>query len=523
MNDFVQQASATARRAVRAKNWPAVKACAKDILNRQRDSAEGHFLLGLVEKASGRPEQAIKAFTRSLAADERRYDAAVEMASQYLQLLRYGDAAALLESFTSHLGNSPLYLDMAGNIYSNIGLPEKAWPLHKLATELQPGASTLLANFAACSVYVGKIDEAQEIYENLIEKNPQFQRNHYEFSRLARASDDKHVEQMKALLESVRRPPEHNIYLYYALGKELEDLERWDEAFGYYKMAGDTAARVGNYDVGSDIDVIDRIIDVCDEEWLSAAGTRNVLSDNKCPIFIVGLPRTGTTLTERIVSSHSQVGSIGESFFMQLAIKQLSGVRSDDPMNAAIIEVAAKKDVGRVADTYLGSVKYRVGDRPKFIEKLPENFLYMGFIAKAFPEAPIIHLHRDPMDACFAMYKQSYFRYAYTLDDLGRYYVAYDRLRRHWQDVLGDRVIDLDYEGLVSDQEQQTRALLDKLGLPFEQGCLEFEKNNTASNTASSVQIREKIHARSVKRWKHFESHLQPLKHYLQNAGIQIA
>jgi hypothetical protein len=127
------------------------------------------------------------------------------------------------------------------------------------------------------------------------------------------------------------------------------------------------------------------------------------------------------------------------------------------------------------------------------------------------------------MDACFAMYKQSFFRFAYTLDDLGRYYVAYNRLLNHWRETLKDRLIEVEYESLVADQEGQTRTLLEDLGLDFEDACLNFDQNITASNTASTVQVREKIHTRSVDRWKHFAKHLQPLKHHLENAGIVAA
>ena len=124
------------------------------------------------------------------------------------------------------------------------------------------------------------------------------------------------------------------------------------------------------------------------------------------------------------------------------------------------------------------------------------------------------------MDACFAMYKQSFFRYAYTLDNVGRFYVAHDRLVRHWHSVLGERLVEVDYETLVSEQEAQTRRLLSRLGLEFEPACLEFDRNEAASATASSVQVREKMHTRSVQRWKHFERHLRPLQDILRSGGI---
>jgi len=523
MADYIQQVSITARKAVQARDWSTVRACAKEIIGRQRDNAEGYFLQGLAEKAANRPEQAIKLFSRALGFDDRRYDAAVEMAGQYLRLHQYGEAAELLEQYQALLENSPMYLDMAGTIYTNIGQPEKGWRLYKKANELQPGILLLQANFAACNVYVGKIDEAREMYRSLLDKAPDHQRNHYELSRLGRAKDSAHVEQMRAVVEAKRLPPEKNIYINYALGKELEDLERWDESFHYYKMAGDAAASAGNYDVQTDIEIIDKVIEACTLDWLiDGANEVSANTSGKTPVFIVGLPRSGTTLTERILSSHSQVESVGESFFMQVVLKSVSGVRGTDSMSPAIVEAAAKKDMQRVAKGYLEAIAYRFGDKPMFIEKFPENFLYLGFIAKAFPEARLIHLNRNPMDNCFALYKQSFFRYAYRLEDLGSYYAAYARLHDHWRKVLGERVVEIEYEALVSDQERQTRRLLDEVGLEFEEDCLRFEKNKTASNTASSVQIREKIHVRSVNRWKCYEQHLEPLRTYMEKAGIKV-
>ena len=528
MNSYVQRVSLVARKAVQAKDWAQVKVSARQILNRHRDSAEGHFLVGLYEKASNRPEQAVRAFTRALSLDDSRYDAAVELAGQFLRSHRYGEAATLLKRYESCLDNSPVYLDMAGTIYTNIGLPEKGWPLYRLANELQPGVNSLQANFAASNVYVGKIDEAQDIYRQLLQQFPNHQRNHYELSRLGRAADSVHIDQMKGILRSSSARPAENIYMYYALGKELEDLGQWEDAFAYYKKAGDAAASVADYDVKTDISLIDKIVEVCDSDWLarktnSKATDAIAVDDVRTPIFIVGLPRTGSTLTERILSSHSRIESIGESYFMQIVLKQQSRVEGNASMSSAIIQSASRIDSRQIASAYLEAIAYRLGDQPMFIEKYPENFLYLGFIAKAFPHARIVHLNRNPMDTCFAMYKQSFFRYAYTLDDLGPYYVAYQRLLEHWRHTLKDRLIEIEYESLVSDQDKETHKLLKEVGVEFEDACLNFEQNKTASNTASTVQIREKIHTRSVNRWKYFEKQLQPLEHYLESAGIKVA
>lgn len=523
MTNYLEKASTAARKAALAGDWPTVQAHAREIISRQRNGAEGYFLLGIAERGARRLAQAERAFVRAIDIDASRADAALELARMYMQSQRYGDAVALLESIEPQLGDNASYLDTAGMIYVNVGLPERAWPLYRRANELQPGIGALRASVAACAVYVGEISTAQRLYRELLDEFPNQQKCHYELSRLGPASDDAHIEEMKAVLVAPGREAENNIFLHYALGKECEDLERWDEAFDWYKTAGDKARSLAQYDVQSDIDIIDKVIATFTAGWLDDGEpvTRS-RHPTKTPIFVVGLPRTGTTLTERILSSHSHIESAGESFLLQTTIKRESGVRTNEAMTPTVIEAAARKDMSRIADGYIESVAFKFGDKPMFIEKLPENFLYLGFVAKAFPDARIVHLNRAPMDACFALYKQSFFRYAYSLDDLGRFYVAFSKLRDHWRDVLGERLIEVDYEALVSNPEHTTRSLLERISVDFEPACLEFEKNSAASNTASTVQIREKIHTRSVGRWRHFESQLQPLADHLLDAGIEI-
>lgn len=526
MNSEIEQISAAARRAGRSKDWATVSACADKILQADINSAEGHFLTGISEKAANRPLMAARAFERALELDADRYDTAVELANQYSVMRRNGDAAALLARYEAALDNSPLYLNAAGSVYVDIGMPHKAWPLYKKAVQLQPGVDLFQGNLASCSVYLGNIEEARAIYQDLLKRFPGHRQNHYRLSRLAKAEDSRHVDQMKEVLRNSDDPPDKNIFMYYAIGKELEDLEQWEDSFEYYKKGGDAVISIANYDVAADTEVIDKIIEVCNAEWLAnETGASPVDELDKTPIFIVGLPRTGTTLTERIVSSHSQVASVGETQFLQMVLRRESGVQTVEQMNVAMVEALAQKDMGPVARGYLDAVMYRLGDEPMFIDKLPFNFLYLGFIAKAWPDAKIIHLGRNPMDACFSMYKQVFtwaYKFSYSLEGLGRYYIAYDRLRNHWRELVGDRMIEVEYESLVADQEGQTRILLDRLGLDFEEACLHFEENVAPTATASSVQVRDKVHTGSVNKWTRFEKQLQPLREHLENAGIAV-
>lgn len=517
----IERLTLEARHAARAGDWRKVSRCAAEIIRCSRDNPEGHFLAGLVAKAEGQNGRAAKLFKRALQIDGRRYDAAIELADLYLRVHDNSSALRLLQGHERQLDNSPLYLEMAASAYSRLDLHEAALPLYRRACELQPAIERFRSGLAACYTYLGESDAARGIYEELLKRHPRHQRFHYELAQLRTAADFEHVAQMKGVLDATSLPPEKNIFLWYALGKELEDLEQWDEAFRFYEKAGNAVKGVAEYEVETDIRLVDALIETCNEAWLR--GTQaDIPKGRPTPIFIVGLPRSGTTLVERILASHSRVESIGETFFLQLALSRAAGSATGGRPEAGLIPAAAAVDPAVPAAQYMDAVSYKLGNEPFFIEKLPENFFYLGFIAKAFPDARIVHLRRHPMDVCFAMYKQSYFRFAYTLDDVGRFYVAYDRLMRHWHGLLGDKIKAVKYEDLVGNSEHEIRRLLDWLDLEFEAACLAPEKKQASSRTASKVQVREGIHRRSVDRWRHFGGRLAPLERYLVANGIKV-
>jgi len=515
-----QQHSISARRAIQARDWQGTARLAREIIKLDSRQAEGHFLLGIAEKAMQQGEAARKCFARALKLDSSRYDAAVELAHQHAASGQFGPAFQILQEHEESIGDSPLYLDMAASVYARVGKWAEAWPLLERADALQPGVERIVASMANCAVSLGKLDEARALYRRLLQRNPDHQQNHYQLARLSTAIDAGHIEEMQAIIDRNGLPPRGNIFLNYALGKELEDLQRWDESFSCYEQGGDAAAAasVGNYEVGQDIALIDTIIDVCDSQWFESQ--QSDAPSSPTPLFIVGLPRTGTTLLERIVSSHSQVESAGETLMIEQLLRGRTGWVGE--IGPEHVRAAAKSDMRRFAQDYLDATSYLLSGAPLFIEKYTYNFLHLGLIAAAFPQAPIVHLRRHPMDACFAMYKQPYFRFAYTQEDLGRFYVAYRRLMDHWRQLLGPRLIEVDYESLVADQESETRRILDGLGLEFEQATLEFDRNAAPSATASSVQVREKVHTRSVGRWRQFASQLAPLEKFLLDNGIDL-
>ena len=518
--DGLQMIAAAGRKAVAERDWRRVNACGLEIMRQAPKDPEGPFLLGLASKNAGHYHQAAENFREVISLVSSRYDAAIELAFQYVLQNRIGDAKALLDQYRDNLDNSPIYLNLAGESYSRLNLHADAMPLFERACQLQPEVEMFNENLANCAVSVGQIDTAKSIYKDLLRRNPSHRRNHYGLANLERAKNDRHIKKMLKLLQKSEEEPSKNIYLYYALGKELEDIGRWSEAFRYYKKAGDAVKTVSDHDVADDVAVMDKIIDVCTRQWI--ANEPATEATTRTPVFVVGMPRTGTTLVDRILSSHSEVDSIGETQLLQMVLRRHSNALAGSEMTPGVIEAAAQASPESIATGYIDAISYCVSDSRMFIEKLPENVLFLGFIAKSWPNARIIHMRRHPMDVCFANYKQSYFRFAYSLDDVGDYYLAYDRLSRHWRDALGDRMIEVEYESLVSDLELETRRMLQFLGLPFEDACLHFDRNVTSIATASSAQVREKMHTRSVGKWKNFERQMQPLRRKLEQGGVAI-
>jgi hypothetical protein len=250
-------------------------------------------------------------------------------------------------------------------------------------------------------------------------------------------------------------------------------------------------------------------------------------SDNNEAIFVVGMPRTGTTLIERILGSHSEVYSAGElGNFATVLMRELRAKVSDPSTpRDELVRLSASIDRAALGDAYIESTRPFTGKTPRFIDKLPLNFLYVGLIRLALPNAKIISVRRHPLDTCYAIYKQLFvdaYPFSYDLEELARYYAAYDRLMRHWDTVLPDAVYTVRYEKLVDDFEPEVRRLLEYCGLGYEESCLRFHENRTASTTASTVQVRQPVYRSSVGNWRRYREQLAPLIAALEDEGIAL-
>jgi hypothetical protein len=263
---------------------------------------------------------------------------------------------------------------------------------------------------------------------------------------------------------------------------------------------------------------------------------RNLLSapsaghNSRRPLFILGLPRSGTTLVDRIVSSHSQVASLGEHTTLALAVMRMAGRQpgpaGDDPAEKIdLIEQSARLDFEALGRAYCDSIDGFGNHAGRLTDKTPLNFLYLGLIHRALPRAKIIHLRRHPLDSCYAMYKTLFragYPFSYSLQEIGRYYIAYYSLMQHWRDCIPGAFLDVDYEDLVNDTPAQARRIIDYLELDWEDACLDFHRRGGAAATASAAQVRQPVYSTSVGMWRNYARQLAPFRERLREHGIPV-
>ena len=479
---------------------------------------EGYVLLGRALQKQGRLRAALEA---ALAGRER---APTHPAAELLRiecLLQLGELAPGLEALDllrdRAQGHSRLLQDVA-QLYSHVNRHAEAEVCYAQAAALTPDDPATLYNWSTALTGLGKLDAAEHCLDRVIALAPGDSDAYYNRSTLRRQTRERnHVAELEARLHTPGLARLTQVPVGYALAKELEDLGEYSQAFAALRGAADARRQSLSYQVETDVQGMADICRGFDAQYFIRPGAGH--ADSR-PVFIIGLPRSGTTLIDRILSSHSAIESRGESSDLGATVMRLASPARN---KRELIEHAAQLDAALIGREYCARLPHSA--RAHLSDKTPVNFLYTGLIAKGLPGARIIHVRRHPMDVCYAMYKTLFrmaYPFSYSLDDLARYYLAYRGLMEHWRTLLGPRLIEVDYEDMVAHQEATTRRLLEQCEWPWESSCLSFHKNETPSLTASAAQVRQPIYSSSVGLWHHYEQELEPLSIRLRNAGIAI-
>jgi len=444
-----------------------------------------------------------------------------QLARQFLLDGNVRDAIARLAALEQQAGNDHRLLQEIAELYVKCGQHERASRCFERSVRLQPANPHYLYNLATSKTALGELEEAERLFTETIRLRPDDYGAWLNRSALRRqTAENNHVGELKFVKSCLAETDPGQIPVCFALARELEDLGHHDESFTFLQEGAVRRRQNLQYDVQDDADAMTLIAETFSGDVLQS---RKGQTPAEQPIFILGLPRSGTTLVDRIVSSHSQVTSLGEH--NMLAINLMLELGSSGQISKTeLIRKSTSVDHVAVRERYLSSVAGFGSTSARWVDKTPLNFLYIGLIHLAMPGARIIHLRRNPMDSCYAMYKTLFragYPFSYSLQDVGRYFIAYRKLMDHWHNAIPGSFLDLDYENLVANQEHETRRILDYLELPWEDECLQFHRHAGPAATASAAQVRQPIYSSSVGLWRKYARQLAPFEGKLREHGIE--
>jgi tetratricopeptide (TPR) repeat protein len=456
----------------------------------------------------GLRREALALLARALELDPESAPRHCEVGMLQAELRRHDEAAA---AYAAALGLRPDYVPAQVGQAALLrlrGRPREAEEVCGAALQIAPDDIAALTLRGELFADRGRFGEAEACFQRALQLDPRACgalvgiATHRKMT-VADADWRRRVETLLA-----QRPPlQHAIALRYALGKYCDDLQEYGAAFAQYARANELAKRLAPaYDGAKLSRRVDALMAGIDAAWI--ARCHGSASASEQAVFIVGMPRSGTSLVEQILASHPEVAGVGEQPFWDSAFRTLQTAGPDGAARARLLPGIAADYLTRT--NALGRGARRV------VDKMPANFLYAGLIHAALPRARIIHLQRHPLDTCLSIYFQNFAQvgaYANDLGSLAHYYREYRRITDHWRRTLpGTALIELSYEALIADQEGCTRRLLGFLGLGWDARCLDFEATERTVITASRWQVRQKLHAASTGRWRHYEAFLGPLR-----------
>ncbi len=496
------------------------EALCRRFLQEHPDHVEGMRILADIGVRLGVLEDAEFLLESAVAFEPGHVEARIDYVNVLRKRQKFEAALKQARALLASAPDNPRFQSLCAVEHMQMGEYDGALELLEAVLEKMPDDAVTLTTRGHALKTCGRTKEAVASYRRALIAQPRHGEAYYALSNLKtyRFSEDE-LAAMRALHAQADLAQADQSYLSFALGKAHEDRRDYSQAFEFYEQGNRLKRAASRYDAASMAEEFAHTRAICGQDFFAAR--RRWGCESSDPIFIVGLPRAGSTLLEQILSSHSQVDGTLElpnvlSLAQRLRRRRFDGKRPGYPHVLAHLSQA---DCRAFGEAYIEDTRIHRRGAPHFIDKMPNNFRHIGLIRLMLPNARIIDARREPMACCFSGYKQLFAEgqeFSYDLQDIGRYYRDYERLMAHWDEVLPGFVLRVRHEDVVANLEGQVRRLLDFCGLPFEAGCLRYYETERSVRTPSSEQVRQPIFRDSVEQWKHFEPWLGPLQAALE-------
>jgi tetratricopeptide (TPR) repeat protein len=490
-------------------------------------SAPAGWLMGsIIALFAGDPRTALRFIEEPLGARPTNAQCLLQKAECLLALGERSAALAAAEAAADHAGDVPESLEAVSEFMIQAGEQRSALPLYDRAMTLVGSdrelRARLLANRALTYQYVGNLALAERDYEALLAIDPVVPTAFQGLVGLRRQTPERNwIPQMTHALERLPAASADAVLVHFALAKSYHDLDDYRSSWEHLRAGNRIERSFINYDVAFDRELMQALAQCFTADEPEAEHT-----EGESPVFIVGLPRSGSTLIERILSNHPQVHQGGELTAVTDSILALTRIVPGPGADACDYAARLAALDGRALGAeYLARTRAFRPEGMRWTDKQLSNFVYCPLLLRAFPRARIVHITRHPLAACYAIYRTRFsgsYPFAYDLAEIADFYVAYWRLKQHWQRILPGRILELSYERVVTSFEPSVRRLLEYVGLPFDAACLEFHRNPAPVKTASSAQVRQPLYTSALEQWKHYEPWLAPARARFEAAGIPL-
>jgi tetratricopeptide (TPR) repeat protein len=506
-----------AREALSADDHRTAEAIFRDVL--RSDPAHVAALCGLaaVSLTVSRPRDAVRLLKHALKQSAHLPLARRGLSQALLALGALPEAESALRDLLKMEGENPNNWVLLATVYTRLMRQEDALAAFEEAARLNPGEVRLRLSIGHLSKTLGRRAECEQAYKRCLEMDPGMGEAYWSLADLKNyVFSDAEIAAMQSLLKGEDGDDEDQAHVHFALGRAFEHKKDYATAFDHYATGNRRRRKTVPFDITAFENKTRRVRECFDPAFF--ASRRGCGYPDPSPIFIVGLPRSGSTLVEQILASHSCVEGTFELPNLLTLVREFDHADAAHDAYPEIVRTASPEHLGRLGRRYIEETAPMRSARPHFIDKMPNNFSHIGLIQAILPRAVVIDVRRHPMDACFSTYKQHFAEgqsFSYDLSDLGRYYRCYLSLMDHWDEVLPGKVLHLQYELLIREPESQIRRLLSHCSLPFEPKCLSFHETKRPVRTASAEQVRQPLYTSGVGYWRHFEAQLAPLRRAL--------